>query len=129
MLSEDCFGQLGEVGRPHTVVDVEPVGIGTNHGYPCACVTESFWRHACGCAMSAVEHDVQAAETVGETAQQVQHIDVFCIGETTDTADIGTSGLQHRANKVALNALLDQVGELHAAAGKNLDAVVGCGIV
>ena len=65
----------------------------------------------------------------GSDAEQVHDVAVLGIGEPADAADAGAGGLQLRAGHRLLDALLDHVGELDAAAGEDLDAVVGRRVV
>ena len=115
--------------RADAVVDVEPVGVGADHGDAGAGVAERLGRDA-GCrAVRAVEYDVDAVEPVRQRAQQVHDVAVLGVGEPADAADAGAGRLQLRPGHGVLDALLDDVGQLHSAAGEDLDAVVGGGIV
>ena len=123
------LSQRVQVGRADTVVDVEAVGVGADHGDAGAGIAERLGRDS-GCrAVGAVEHHVQAVEAVRQRREQVHDVAVFGVGEPADAADIGAGGLQLGPGKGGLDALLDLVGELDTAAREDLDAVVGGGVV
>ena len=79
--------------------------------------------------MRAVEHNVKAFEPVRQGLQQVKDVAVLGIGEARDPADACAGRLQLFAAHGGLDARLDDVGQLHAAASEDLDAVVGSGVV
>ena len=84
-----------------------------------------------GCrAVRAVEHDVEAVEAVRQRAEQVHDVAVLGVGEPADAADAGAGRAAASARPSArLDAVLDHVGELGAADGEELDAVVGRRVV
>jgi peptidyl-dipeptidase A len=116
--------QSAEVSRSVTLVDVHAIWVGTDYDDLCPRRPECIWRDARCCTVSAVEHDLQAFEAVGESAEQVNQIAVFGVGEgfdsTDSVADGGKLGVHHRG----LDSVFDAVVELVAASCKNLDAVV-----
>ena len=60
---------------------------------------------------------------------QVQDVAVLGIRESTDAADLSPRREEFLDAEVRFDAILDLVGELGAADGEQLDAVVGGGVV
>ena len=126
---DDVLGERVEVRRADAVVDVEAVGVGADDGDAGAGIPERLGRDS-GCrAMRAVQHDVDAVQPVRQRREQVQDVAVLGVGEARDAPDVAAGGLQLRARHGGLDALLDDVGQLDAAAREDLDAVVGRRVV
>ncbi len=84
--------------------------------------------------MRLVEDDLQSVEAVGEHADEVGDVLVEPLVVVPDAADAGTGravpgGTGAVLGVDGLDAVLQLVGELVAAAGEELDAVVGHGVV
>ena len=79
--------------------------------------------------MRAVQHHMQAVEAMRQGSEEVQDVAVFGVGEARDASDIGTGRLKLRTGHGRFDALLDDVGQLDAAAGEDLAAVVGRRVV
>ena len=79
--------------------------------------------------MRAVEHNVKPVEPMRQGLQEVEDVTVLGIGESADPTDAGARRLQLLTAHGGLDARLDDVGQLHAAASEDLDAVVGSGVV
>ncbi len=127
--AHDMLGERVEVGRADAVVDVHAVRVGADHGDAGAGIAEGLGRDS-GCrAVRAVEHDVDAVEAMRQRGEQVEDVAVLGVGEARDAADAAAGRLQLRTRHGGFDALLDHVGELDTAAGEDLDAVVGGGIV
>ncbi len=127
--AHDMRGELLEMRRADAVVDVEPVGVGTDHRDACARIAERLGRDS-GCrAVRAVEYDMDAVEPVRQRAEQVKDVAVLGVCEPGDAADVGPGGLQLGLREGVLDALLDDVGQLDASAREDLDPVVGRRVV
>ena len=125
----DGLREVVEVGGAHPVVDVDAVGVGADQRHPGAGIREHLRRHAGRGTVRAVENEVDAVEAVRQRPKEVHDVTVFRVGETTDASHIAAGGRQLVEVEVGLDAILDLVGELGAAEGEELDAVVGCGVV
>ena len=121
--------QLVEVGRADAVVDVHAVGVGADDDDLGAGVREGLGRDARGGAVGAVEHDLDAVEAVRQRAEQVHDVAVLGVGEPADAADAVAGRRELLLAEVRLDAVFDLVGELRAAEGEELDAVVGRRVV
>ncbi|HTH05702.1 MAG TPA: hypothetical protein VL916_07520 [Ilumatobacteraceae bacterium] len=86
-----------QVRRTHAVVDVQPVGVGADHGHPGSRIAEGLGRHSGGGAVRAVEHDMDAVEPVRQRTQQVHDVAVFGVGEAADAPHAGAGRLQLRS--------------------------------
>ncbi len=126
---DDLRLQRIEVRRAGALVDVEPVRVRADDGDPRAGILERLRGDARGSAVRAVDDDVQPGERVRERAEQVDEIAVLRVGEAADPADRATGRAQLRLVERGLDPVLDDVGELHAAAREELDAVVWRGVV
>ncbi len=131
---DDGGAELVQVGRAVAVVDVEAVGLGADGDDGGPGPGEGLRGDTGGGAVGLVEDDGQAVETVGENAGEVVDVTVEALVVVGDPADAGAGGpLPGGAGAVlgvhGLDAVLQLVGELVPAAGEELDAVVGHGVV
>ncbi len=126
---EHGASQVVEVGRPDPVVDVHAVGRVADHGDASTRIREYLRRDAGGCAVGAVKHHVDALEAMRQAGEQVQHVAVFGVGEPADAADRRARRRELLHREVLFDTVFDDVGELGAAAGEDLDAVVWRGVV
>jgi hypothetical protein len=113
-----------EVRRADAVVDVDPVRIVADHGVAGPRVREHLGRHSRGRTVRAVDHDVQTVETRRKGGEEVQDVPVLGIREPADAADVTADRGELGLLESGLDAVLDLVGQLDAAAREDLDAVV-----
>ncbi len=126
--------EQAEVGGAAAVVDVEAVRLGADRDDLRAGPGEGLGRDEGGGAVRLVQDDLQAVETVGEDPDEVGDVLLEALGVVGDAADAGAGGpVPGSAGAVllvdGLDAVLQLVGELVAAAREELDAVVGHGVV
>ena len=122
-----------DMRRADAVVDVHAVRFGADHRDVGAGIGEDARRHARGRAIRAVEHDAEAAKrhrtARTEGREEVERVAVLGVGEPVDVADGAAGRPQHRPVELRLDLVFDRVGQLVPAAGEDLDAVVGGGVV
>ena len=110
--------------EPHAVVDVEAVRFGADDDHLGAGVLEDLGRAAAGGAVGAVQDHLEAVQAVRERAEQVHDVAVLGVGEALDAAHVAADRAVRLLGQLRLDGVLDVVGELLAAAGEELDAVV-----
>ncbi len=81
-------------------------------------------RTAAGGAVGAVQYHLQTVEAVREGAQQVHDVAVLGVGEALDASHLAADRAEGLLGELLLDGVLDVVGQLLAAAGEELDAVV-----
>ncbi len=126
--------EQAEVGGAAAVVDVEAVGLGADRDDLRAGPGERLGRDVRGRAVGLVEDDLQPVEAVRENTDEVGDVPVEALGVVGDAADAGAGGPVPGSTGAVLlvgrlDAVLQLVGELVAAAREELDAVVGHGVV
>ena len=127
--AHDGLGEVVEVRGADAIVDVDAVGVGADHGDGGPGILECLGRHPRCRAVRAVEHHVYAVEGMRQGAEQMQLVAVLSVGEALDAPDTSAGRQELVPLHRGFDALLDDVGKLHAAAGEDLDAVVGCRVV
>ena len=117
------------MGGPAALVDVVPVGTGMDRQDLGTHPAQGAGRGAGGGPVAGVDDDAQAVEAVGGARQQV--LDVVAQGVVIGhhPADVGADRPLPPLIKSRLDLGLHLVGELVPAAGEELDAVVGHGVV
>ncbi len=123
-----------EVGGAAAVVDVEAVRHRADGDDLGPGPRERLGRDPVGRAVRLVEDDLQSVEAVGQDAHEMGDVLVEPLVVVADAADAGAGrAVPGGAGAVlgvdGLDAVLQLVGELVAAAGEELDAVVGHGVV
>lgn len=122
------------MGGAAAVVDVEAVGHRADGDQFGTGPRERLRRDPGGRAVRLVEDDLQSVETVREDTDEVGDVLVEPLVVVPDAADAGAGravpgGAGAVVGVDGLDAVLQLVGELVAAAGEELDAVVGHGVV
>ncbi len=123
-----------QVGGAAAVVDVEAVRLGADGDDLGTRPGEGLGRNAGGGAVRLVQDDLEPVQAVGEDTDEVRDVLVEALVVVGDAADAGAGRtVPGGAGAVlvvdGLDAVLELVGELVAAAGEELDAVVGHRIV
>ena len=113
-----------QVGGADAVVDVQAVRLGADDDHVGAGVLEHLRGTAAGRAVGAVQDDLEPVEAVRERAEQVHDVAVLGVGEALDAAHFAADGPERLLAELRLDGVLDVVGQLLAAAGEELDAVV-----
>ena len=121
--------QRAQVGGADAVVDVQAVRFGADDDDLGAGVLEDLRGTAAGRAVGAVQHHLEPVQAVREGAEQVDDVAVLGVGEALDPAHLAADGPEGLLAELLLDGVLDVVGELLAAAGEELDAVVRGGVV
>ena len=126
----DIVLQLLGVGGAAVVVDVEAVRGGVDDDDLGAGGPQRGRTDDGGGAVGGVDDDAQAGQVSGDGVDEV--VDVVLIRDglpLDDAADVGAGGAVVDLAQEGLDLVLDGVGELVAAAGDELDAVVREGVV
>ena len=118
-----------EVGGAAAVVDVEAVGRGVDRDHLGAGVLQGARPDVVRRTLGAVEHDGETRERVVDRPHQVRGVLVHGGRVDGHAADVGTGRAVELLDQTALDGDLDGVVELEAAAGEELDAVVGHRVV
>ncbi len=131
---DDRGAQAGEVRGAAGVVDVEAVGVGADGDDLGTGPGERLRGDPGGRAVRAVDDDLEAVQAVRQHAHQVRDVVVEALVVVLDPAHTGAGRPVPRLTGAvravrALDAVLQLVGELVAAAGEELDAVVGHRVV
>ena len=117
------------MGGANAFVDVESVRFGADDDDVGAGVLEDLRGTAAGCAVGAVQDNLQAVQAVRKRAEQVHDVAVLGVGEALDAAHFAADGPEGLLAQLLLDGVLDVVGQLLAAAGEELDPVVRRGVV
>ena len=126
---ENSLREIRQMRRTDAGVDVESVWICADDGHSCPGIREHLRRDAGGRTVRAVEHHMNAVEPGGQGRQQMQHVAVFCISESTDAPNLDTGRGKRSFAQRSLHPIFDNVWQLRAANGEEFDAVVGCRVV
>ncbi len=131
---DDGGPEQRQVRGAAAVVDVQAVRLGTDRDDLGPGPRESLGRDVGGGAVRLVQDDLQAVEPIGEHSDEMGDVTVEALGVVADPAHAGAGGTGPRlAGAVLLvdrlDAVLQLVGELVAAAGEELDTVVRHGVV
>ena len=111
------------------VVDVDAVGLGADDHHLGTGGVEDLRGAAAGSAVGAVQDDLQPVEPVGQGLQQVHDVAVLGVREATDPSHVRADRAVLGLVQGRLDGVLQGVVELLAAAGQELDPVVGSRVV
>ena len=125
----NCGRQQVEVGRAAPFVDVQAVGLAADRDDGRAGAAQCLGGGERSGAVRAVDDDLEAVEAVGHRGDDVVDVAVGRLGVFVHAADAGTDRALPLFEKPCFDGVLEFVGELVAAAGEELDPVVGHRIV
>ncbi|MNV05499.1 hypothetical protein D3C71_958400 [compost metagenome] len=119
-------GEIVDVHRTHAVVDVDPVGLGTDGDHLRAQLAEQQRGDVVGGTVRAVQHDLQAAQVERTRHAGLAELDVaaHCIARAHRLAQPVRLGGGEGAVQRGLQRQFGGIVELLAIGGEELDAVV-----
>ena len=118
-----------EVGGADAVVDQPAVGAVADHVHGRAGAAQRLRAGDRGGAVGAVGDDGEALEGAVQGPDEVGHVLLDRALVAGDGADVGALRALPLLPEAGLDRVLDLVGQLRAAAGEELDPVVGGGVV
>ncbi len=117
------------MGRAIALVDVESIRLVSDDGDRGAGIPKHSRRNAGGRSVSTIEHHMNSRKVPIQSREQMHDIAIFRISEALDAPHPGTRRNQSLLVHGSLNAVLDLIGQLCSSEGKELDAVIGRGVV
>jgi len=112
------------VRRAIAVIDVETVRLATDDCHPGASLTEGFGRNLTGRAVGGIQHHMQAVKTMRYGGQKVSDVTGRAVHQGSDPPHVRSDGPVPGLIHLGLDRILEIVGQLVAATGEELQAVV-----